>query len=295
MARGAGATEVSGRRGTPRGGRHAIVSRMRRFLAAAVQLNSNEDRERNLEQALALVDRAADRGAEFVALPENVDIIGPHGPKVASAEPLDGPAFMRFKAKAKERKIWLLVGSMAEVSSQPGKARNTSVLYGPDGKRIAIYRKIHLFDVDLADGTKFRESDVVEPGTDVVIAKTKLATFGMTICYDLRFPELYRALVTNKAEVLLVPSAFTLQTGKDHWEVLLRARAIENTTWLIAPAQTGDHGRGRRSYGNAMIVDPWGAVVARCSEGPGFCMAEIDPAVMEATRAAVPSLKHRKL
>lgn len=268
---------------------------MKRFVAAAVQMNSTEDRERNLEQAFALVERAVERGAEFVALPENVDMIGPHGPKVANAEPLDGPTFMRFKAKAKEKKIWLLAGSIAEVSTQPGKARNTSVLFGPDGKRVAIYRKIHLFDVELADGTRFRESDVVEAGTEVVIAKTRLATFGMTICYDLRFPELYRALVTNRAEVLLVPSAFTMQTGKDHWEVLLRARAIENTAWVIAPAQTGDHGRGRRSYGNAMIVDPWGTVVARCSEGPGICLAELDPAVLESTRAAIPSLKHRKL
>lgn len=268
---------------------------MRRFIAAAVQMTSTDDRARNLEQAFALVDRAVERGAELVALPENVDMIGPHGPKVSSAEPLDGPTFMAFKAKAKEKKIWLLAGSIAEVSPEAGKARNTSALFGPDGKRIAIYRKIHLFDVDLPDGTRFRESDVVEPGSDVVIAKTKIATFGMSICYDLRFPELYRALAANKAEVLLVPSAFTMQTGKDHWEVLLRARAIENTTWLVAPAQTGEHGRGRRSYGNALIVDPWGTVVARCSDGPGLCIAEIDPAVLEATRKAIPSLRHRKL
>ena len=268
---------------------------MRRFLAAAVQMTSTEDRARNLAEALALVDRAADRGAELVALPENVDMIGPHGPKIESAEPLDGATFSLFKAKAKERKIWLLAGSIAETSTFPGKARNTSALYSPEGKRVAVYRKIHLFDVDLADGTRFRESDIVEGGTDVVIAKTKLAKFGLSICYDLRFPELYRALAANGAEVLFVPSAFTMQTGKDHWEVLLRARAIENTAWLIAPAQTGDHGRGRRSWGHAMIVDPWGVVVAQCSDGPGFCIAEIDPAVMEATRAAIPSLKHRKL
>ena len=268
---------------------------MRRFLAAAVQMNSTEDRERNLEQAFGLIDRAVERGAEFVALPENVDMIGPHGPKVASAEPLDGPTFMLFKAKAKEKKIWILAGSIAESSSLPGKARNTSTLFSPEGKRVAVYRKIHLFDVDLGDGTRFRESDVVEGGTDVVLAKTKLAKFGMSICYDLRFPELYRALAQNGAEVLLVPSAFTAHTGKDHWEVLLRARAIENTAWLIAPAQTGDHGRGRRSHGHAMIVDPWGTVVARCSEGPGFCIAELDPAVLVATRKAIPSLKHSRL
>ncbi len=268
---------------------------MRRFLAAAIQMTSTEDRARNLDEAFELVDRAVERGAEFVALPENVDMIGPHGPKVESAEPLDGPTFALFKAKAREKKIWLLAGSIAETASVAGKARNTSVLFGPDGKRVAVYRKIHLFDVDLGGGTRFRESDVVEGGTDVVIAKTKLAKFGLSICYDLRFAELYRTLVTNGAEVLLVPSAFTLQTGKDHWEVLLRARAIENAAWIIAPAQTGEHGRGRRSYGHAMIVDPWGVVVAQCSEGPGLCLAEIDPAILEATRAAIPSLKHRKL
>ena len=268
---------------------------MRRFLAAAIQMTSTEDRQRNLDEAFTLVDRAVERGAEFVALPENVDMIGPHGPKIESAEPLEGPTFALCKAKAREKKIWLLAGSLAETSTTKGKARKPSALFNPDGKRVAVYRKIHLFDVDLADGTQFRESDVVEPGTDVVIAKTKLATFGLSICYDLRFPELYRALVANKAEVLLVPSAFTMQTGKDHWEVLLRARAIENTAWVIAPAQTGDHGRGRRSYGHAMIIDPWGVVVAQCSEGPGFCIAEIDDGVLDATRAAIPSLKHRKL
>lgn len=269
---------------------------MKRFLAAAVQMNSSDDRALNLEQAFSLIDRAVDRGAVFVALPENVDLIGPQGVKVAAAEPLDGPTFEAFASKARECGIYLLAGSIAEVSSLPGLARNTSVLFGPEGERLGVYRKMHLFDVDLADGIRFRESDVVEPGDQVVTVATPLAVFGMSICYDLRFPELYRMLAAKNAEVLLVPSAFTLQTGKDHWEVLLRARAIENTSWLIAPAQAGHHGRGRVSYGHAMIVDPWGVVVARCGgEGPDVCVAEIDLERLVSVRRSVPSLMHRRI
>lgn len=268
---------------------------MQSFLAAAIQVTSTEDRERNVSEAMRLVDAAVARGAQFVALPENVDLIGPQGVKVAAAEALEGPTFQRFAEKAREKQIHLLAGSIGERSADPGKARNTSVLFGPDGERIAVYRKIHLFDVDLADGSRFRESDVVEPGTEVVVARTALAKFGLSICYDLRFPELYRQLSVRGAEVLLVPSAFTMLTGKDHWEVLLRARAIENTAWLIAPAQSGQHGNKRASYGHSMIIDPWGTVVARCSDGPGFCLAEIDPNVLERTRTAIPSLQHRRL
>jgi predicted amidohydrolase len=258
-------------------------------------MTSTGDRERNLSDAIALVDAAAGRGAQFVALPENVDLIGPQGVKVAAAEPLDGPTFSEFARVARERAIYLLAGSIAEVSRFTGKARNTSVLFGPAGERVAVYRKIHLFDVDLADGSRFRESDVVEPGEEVVVAETPLARFGLSICYDLRFPELYRALSADGAEVLLVPSAFTMMTGKDHWEVLLRARAIENTSWLIAPAQYGQHGHNRMSYGHAMILDPWGTVVARCSDGPGFCLAEVDPEILTRVRGSIPSLAHRRL
>jgi predicted amidohydrolase len=268
---------------------------MQSFLAAAIQVTSTEDRERNLAEAMELVDAAVARGAQFVALPENVDLIGPQGVKVAAAESLEGPTFQRFAEKAREKRIHLLAGSIGEIASDAGKARNTSVLFGPEGEALAVYRKIHLFDVDLADGSRFRESDVVEPGTEVVVARTPLANFGLSICYDLRFPELYRQLSVRGAEVLLVPSAFTMLTGKDHWEVLLRARAIENTAWLIAPAQSGQHGHKRTSYGHSMIIDPWGTVVARCSDGPGFCLAEIDPHVLERTRTAIPSLQHRRL
>lgn len=268
---------------------------MQRFLAAAVQMTSTDDRERNLSAAMALIDAAVERGAQLVALPENVDLIGPQGVKVAAAEAIDGLTFARFAEKAREKRIHLLAGSIGETSTVAGKARNTSVLFGPDGERLAVYRKIHLFDVDLADGSRFRESDVVEAGSEVVAVATPFAVLGLSICYDLRFPELYRELARRGAEVLLVPSAFTMMTGKDHWEVLLRARAIENTSWLIAPAQSGAHGHNRMSYGHAMIIDPWGTVVACCSDGEGFCVAEIDPAVLERTRASIPSLRHRRL
>ncbi len=258
-------------------------------------MNSTDDRERNLSMAMELIDRAADRGAELVALPENTDSIDRHSVKVDSAEPVDGPTFQRFADKAASRGIWLLAGSIAERSSEEGKARNTSVLFAPDGARAAVYRKIHLFDVDLENGRSFRESRQIEAGSEIVVVDTPLARFGLSICYDVRFPELYRELAARGSEVLLIPSAFTAETGKDHWEVLVRARAIENTSWVIAPAQVGHHLKERSSYGHTMIVDPWGVVVARCSDGPGFCMAEIDPAILERTRRAIPSLQNRKL
>ncbi len=268
---------------------------MERFVAAAIQMNSTDDRERNLSQALGLIDRAASRGARFVALPENADLIAPHGVRLEAAEVLDGPTIRLFSEKARERDIWLLAGSIGEKGSSPDKARNTSVLIDPQGQINATYRKIHLFDVDLEDGTTIRESSQVEPGTDVIVADTPIAKFGMSICYDLRFPELYRKLASAGADVLLIPSAFTLHTGKDHWEILVRARAIENTCWVIAPAQTGKHLKGRSSYGHSMIVDPWGMVVAQCSDGPGICLAEIDPDLQERVRSSLPSLEHRRL
>ena len=169
------------------------------------------------------------------------------------------------------------------------------MLYGPDGERVAVYRKMHLFDVDLPDGARYRESELVAPGPEPVVAETPFARVGMTVCYDLRFPELYRALAARGAEVLVVPAAFTLHTGKDHWEVLLRARAIENTSWLLAPAQVGRHSEKRTTYGNAMIVDPWGTVVARASDGPGLCLAELSPEVLARVRREIPSLGHRRL
>ncbi len=268
---------------------------MQSLLAAVVQLTSGADRAHNLAQALGLVDRAAAHGAQLVALPENVDFMGPEAEKLAGAEALDGPTFGAYAAKAKERGIFLLAGTIAERASTPGRARNTSALFGPDGALIAAYRKIHLFDVDLPDGARYRESELVEPGTEPIVATTALAKIGLSVCYDVRFPELYRRLVDQGAELLTVPAAFTLHTGKDHWEVLLRARAIESTAFVLAPAQVGRHSEKRVTYGNAMIIDPWGTVLARCGDGPGLALAELHESTLTRVRAELPSLRHRRL
>jgi predicted amidohydrolase len=268
---------------------------MERIVAAAVQLTSTADRAQNLATAAALVEEACRRGARFVALPENVEFMGPEREKVAQAEPLDGPGFGLFGRLARENGIWLLAGSLAESSAVPGKVHNTSVLFGPDGGRLAVYRKMHLFDVDIPDGARYRESEVVAPGDAPVTVDAGFAKVGLTVCYDLRFPELYRALSAAGAEVLTVPAAFTLHTGKDHWEVLLRARAVENTAFVIAPAQVGRHSEKRVTYGNAMIVDPWGTVIARASDGPGLAVAELSPDVLRRVRSELPSLRHRRL
>ncbi len=277
-----------------------------RFVAAAVQLTSTSDEAANWEAAQELIERAAARGASLVATPENTTYLGPHEEKVRRAEPLDGPAVGRFAALARRLGIHLLLGSFAERSDEPSRCYNTSVLLGPDGGVLAAYRKLHLFDVDVPGGVHFAESATCKPGElggpddpnhGLVVAATPLGRLGLTICYDLRFPELYRRLADLGADVLTVPSAFTLATGKDHWEPLLRARAIENQCWVLAPAQHGRHDDGglRESYGHAMIVDPWGLPAAVASDGPGLAIAEIDLERSERVRRAIPVRQHRRL
>ena len=276
------------------------------FVAAAVQLTSTSDEAANWEAARRLIERAAARGASLVATPENTTYLGPHEEKVRRAEPLDGPAVGRFAALARRLGIHLLLGSFAERSDEPSRCYNTSVLLGPDGGVLAAYRKLHLFDVDVPGGVRFAESATCKPGElggpddpnrGLVVAATPLGRLGLTICYDLRFAELYRRLADLGADVLTVPSAFTLATGKDHWEPLLRARAIENQCWVLAPAQHGRHDDGglRESYGHAMIVDPWGLPVAEASDGPGLAIAEIDLERSERVRRAIPVGRHRRL
>ncbi len=271
-------------------------SRSDMTLAAVVQLNSTADREASVASAEALVRRAAGLGAGFVATPENTSFLGQHEEKVRLAEDLDGPTCRRFADLARELGIWLLLGSFNERGESPGKCRNTSVLFDPDGARAAVYRKLHLFDVDVSEKVRFRESATVEGGRDVVVAETPFARLGLSICYDLRFPELYLELVGRGAEVLTVPSAFTLTTGKDHWEVLLRARAIESQCWLVAPAQHGRHDDDglRESWGHSMIVDPWGQVVAMVPDGTGVALAEIDLERLRRVRRSIPVREHRR-
>jgi predicted amidohydrolase len=273
------------------------------FLAAAVQLTSTSDAEANWESARSLVERAASRGAQLVVTPENTNYLGPHDEKVRRAEGLDGETCERFGALARRLGLHLLLGSfnerVAEGEDETGKSRcyNTSVLFGPDGGILATYRKIHLFDVDVPNGPRFLESATCKPGEATAVVATPLARFGLSICYDLRFGELYRKLADGGAEVLMIPSAFTLATGKDHWEPLIRARAIENQCWVIAPAQHGKHDDGglAHTWGHAMIVDPWGLPVATAPDGPGLALAEIDLDRVAKIREAIPMARHRRL
>ncbi len=273
------------------------------FIAACVQLRCTTDIERNLSMTEALVRRAAAAGATLIATPENTSLLGPQFHKVELAQPLDGPIGARLSRLAGELGVHLLVGSLNETrvlengDVDPERCHNTSVLFGPDGQELSRYRKIHLFDVDVPGGLTVKESDSICPGDQIVVADTDVGAIGMSICYDLRFPELYRRQVDMGAQIIAVPSAFTLTTGKDHWHTLLRARAIETQCWILAPAQWGVHdGDGRRhSYGHSMIIDPWGTIVAEKGAGEGICLAEIDLDYIDQVRNAIPVSNHRRV
>jgi deaminated glutathione amidase len=266
--------------------------------AAVIQLSSQEDVQANLTRACALVEEAARAGAELVALPENFAFMGEEDQKRALAEPADGsgPILRAVRDVAARAKVHVVAGGMPEKSADPARPYNTSFLVGPDGEIVAAYRKVHLFDVDIPHGPSLKESAATLPGEgDLRVASVRGVPLGMTVCYDLRFPELYRVLATRGARVVTVPAAFTLTTGKDHWHVLLRARAIENQMFVIAPAQHGKHPRGRQTYGKSLIVDPWGDVLAQCGEGEGFAVARLDIAYQDRVRAGLPCLTHRRL
>jgi len=265
------------------------------FLAAALQMTSLADTEANLATALRLIREAARRGAALVALPEAFLYLGPEQEKTGSAEPLDGPSLTALSLEAARLRIHLLAGSVLEPGAPGGRFFNTSVLFGPDGARLASYRKIHLFDVDIPDGARYRESETIAPGETPVVVQTELGRVGLSVCYDLRFPELYRRLSAEGADLLCVPAAFTLHTGRDHWEVLLRARAIENLSYVVAPAQYGRHTERRVTFGRALIADPWGTVLATAGDGAGMALAPVDPLVIERVRRELPSLQHRRL
>ena len=260
---------------------------------AAVQLNSNGDKARNLAAAERLVRDAAGAGAEFVALPEKWNLLAGGEELVAGAEPLDGPSLGAARGWARELGIHLLAGSISERGEEGEKASNTSVLIGPGGEDVAVYRKIHMFDVD-AGGVSYRESEHERAGTEPVVAPVGDLTVGMTVCYDLRFPELFRILALRGARVIAVPSAFTLATGRDHWEVLLRARAIEDQVFVVAPNQCGEAPPHYSSFGRSMIVDPWGVVLATAPDGECFVVADLDLAAQDRVRESLPSLANRQ-
>ncbi|MHB8419306.1 MAG: carbon-nitrogen hydrolase family protein [Myxococcales bacterium] len=263
-------------------------------LAAVCQMNSGPDKGKNLAQARELVTRAAAMGAGFIALPENFELMASSQEKRDQAEPLGGPTIASLRELARALGVTLLAGSFAERAGGE-KVHNTSVLVGPDGAILAAYRKIHLFDVEIGDGASYRESELVAPGGEAVTGDTACGKVGLSICYDLRFPELYRRLSRAGAEILTVPAAFTLMTGKDHWEVLLRARAIENQCYVVAAAQHGSHPGNRLTYGHSMIIDSWGIVLACCPDGPGIALAELDRGALERVRRSLPALRHRRL
>lgn len=260
---------------------------------AAVQLNSNGDKERNLAAAERLVSAAADEGAEFVALPEKWNLLAGGEELIAGAEPLDGPSLTAARGWARDHGIHLLAGSVSECGREGEKASNTSVLIGPDGEDLAVYRKIHMFDVD-AGGVSYRESAHERPGSEPVVAPVGDLTLGMTVCYDLRFPELFRILALRGARLIAVPSAFTLATGRDHWEVLLRARAIEDQVFVVAPNQVGEAPPHFNSFGHSLIVDPWGVVLATAPDGEGFVAADLDFGEQDRVRESLPSLANRQ-
>lgn len=264
------------------------------MIAAAVQLTSTADRERNLETADRLTRAAAAAGASLVLLPEKWAVLGTPEETAAGAEPFDGPALRWAGAVARELGIDLVAGSIAERVPGQGKGSNTSVHFGPDGEVHATYRKMHMFDVEVG-GRTYRESDHEQPGDDIVLTRTADgAELGMTVCYDLRFPELFRILAVRGARVLTVPAAFTLATTREHWEVLLRARAIEDQCFVVAANQIGEHAPGIRSGGRSMIVDPWGVVLAQAPDTETFITAELDFERLEEIRRSVPSLANRR-
>jgi len=271
--------------------------------ASVIQLSSQDDVATNLERMQTLVAHAAKAGAELCVLPENFAFMGEEQHKREIAESTEdgtGPITKAVVRAAKENAAWIVAGGMAEASGVVATPYNTSLLVAPDGRIVARYRKIHLFDVDLPDGTRLLESNATKAGEGPVaveIAPRDGAPvgLGMTICYDVRFPELYRRLQERGVRIVTVPAAFTLTTGKDHWHVLLRARAIENQVFVLAAAQHGRHPKNRLTYGKSLIVDPWGDVLAQCPEGEGYAVCELDFAAQDRVRASLPCLSHRRM
>jgi deaminated glutathione amidase len=265
--------------------------------AAAVQLNSGADKGRNLAAADRLTRAAAREGAELVVLPEKFSLLGSEEEMVAGAEPLDGPTISWARETARELALDLVAGSFSEHRPDHERLANTSVHVGPDGELRAVYRKIHMFDVSVA-GVEYRESAIEEPGDEIVLSEAGGVPLGLSICFDLRFPELYRILAIRGARVIAVPAAFTRPTGEAHWDLLIRARAVENQAFVVAADQVGEWAPGKESFGASMIVDPWGDVLARAPDACAGCVetyvcADLDLARQEEVRERLPSLSAR--
>ncbi|MEO1375717.1 MAG: carbon-nitrogen hydrolase family protein [Cyanobacteria bacterium J06635_10] len=268
---------------------------MNSYLAAAIQMTSVPDLQKNLAQAEELIDIAVHKGAQLVGLPENFSFMGEEKDKLAQAEIIAKETQIFVKTMAQRYQVSIIGGGFPVPSDNIDKVYNTAILIDSNGEELSCYRKAHLFDVNLPDGNTYRESSTVMAGCQLpnVYFSQKLGHIGLSVCYDVRFPELYRHMSKEGADVMIVPAAFTAFTGKDHWQILLQARAIENTCYIIAPAQTGIHYDRRQTHGHAMIVDPWGMILADAGEQPGVAIAEINPARIEQVRRQMPSLQHR--
>lgn len=268
---------------------------MSALTVAAIQMTAGDNKESNLAKAETLIDTAIEKGAGFIVLPEYFNFCGDPKLHRQEAEPIPGPTVEMLTTRARANRVYILGGSIAESINGREKFFNTSVLIGPSGEIIAKYRKIHLFDVAIDQRVIMRESDVVEPGDKIVLAETEYGIIGLSICYDLRFPELYRALAVGGARIIFVPASFMLATGKDHWAPLLQARAIENQVFVVAADQIGPlPGSGVLRYGRSMIVDPWGTVLAQAADTETVITAELDFGYLSRVRKQVPSLAHRR-
>jgi len=269
---------------------------MKKLLVAAIQLCSRQVRAENLARADVLMEEAVRRGAQLIALPENLSFLGSDQDKVACGEELEtGPSVKFLRTFAERHGVAVVGGSIPLKTTEPSKVSNTCLVFDRAGDLVARYDKMHLFDVHVDAENTFEESRHVAAGHDAVTTHLFGHTMGLSICYDLRFPELYRSLALRGAQVLFVPAAFTRQTGRDHWEVLLRARAIENVCYVVAPAQSGEHGAGRVSFGRSMILGPWGQILAQCQDGEGLIVCELDFDVLDQARKRLPSLQHLRV
>lgn len=268
-------------------------NRPRHIVVGLVQANSQDDPQANLDEVLAGIDRAARMGAQFVSLPETWNYLGEKDGEVAAAVTIPGDLTDALAEKARQQGIWLHAGSVIERVAGQHRYSNTTLVFDPRGEIVARYRKIHLFDVDIEGQASFRESDTIAPGDEVVTFDMDGTRVGLAICYDLRFPELFRKMTLAGAEIIMLPAAFTLMTGKDHWEPLIRARAIENTVFMVAAAQVGPHPPGRMCYGRSMVVDPWGVVLAQAGDIPTVIIATLEMDEISRVRGQIPSLNNR--